>query len=250
MLSTAQYLSHLDADSHLLAAAAARGLDAAVPACPGWNVRKLVTHIAGVQINKADIVEGGWVDAWPERPSLPEGLDPLDWFRSGADRLYRVLSAADPAAPARTWAKEQTVGFWIRRMAHETVVHRVDAEQAHDYESVIDPELAVDGIAEMFDAFITDYPVWSEFRPGKSVVRVDVADRAWTVRLGRFVGSKKGKDYDLPISAIEPDASPLATIGGEPDRLMLWMWGRAPLDDVVVDGKLDAVHEFREVCSI
>lgn len=250
MLTSAEYLSHLDADSHLLAAAAARGLDAGVPCCPGWRVRDLLVHVAEVQVNKADIVEGGWVDGWPERSLLPEGADPLDWFRSGADRLYRVLSGADPTAPAKTWADEQTVGFWIRRMAHETAVHRIDAEQAHGYESAIDPDLAADGVAEMFDVFITGYPEWGDYKPSDAVIRVVVSDRSWTVRLGRFVGSKRGKAYDLATTVHEPDATPATTISGEPDRVYLWMWGRAAIDDIEIAGDPAPAYEFREACSV
>ena len=35
----------------------------------------------------------------------------------------------DPAAPSWTWwPDDQTAGFWLRRMAQETAVHRVDVE--------------------------------------------------------------------------------------------------------------------------
>jgi uncharacterized protein (TIGR03083 family) len=250
MLPYPEYLSHLDSDAHLLAAAAARGLDADVPGCPGWTVRDLVVHTAGVHIQKADIVEQGLVDEWAPHQSLPEGREPLDWYRSGANKLYRVLSAADPAAPAKTWADEQTVGFWIRRMAQETVVHRVDAEQAHGYESAVDRDLAVDGIAELFDVFISGYPDWSEYTPHDAVIRVESGDRSWTARFGRFVGSKRGNDYDEPTVVLEDGAEPGAVISGEPDRVLLWMWGRAPLNDVTVAGDIELARRLREVCSI
>ncbi len=250
MLSFDDYLSHLDADSHLLTAAAVRGMGAAVPGCPGWDVRDLVVHIAKVHSQKADIVEQGLVDRWPDRRELPADVDPLEWYRSEASRLCRVLAAADPSAPATTWAEEQTVGFWIRRMAQETVVHRVDAEQAHGYESAVDPELAVDGVAELFDVFITGYPDWGEYMAGDSVVRVETGGRSWTVRLGRFVGTKNGRDYDLPTTMPEPDAEPGAVVSGDPDRVLLWMWGRAPVADVTVAGDVNLAHELRKACSI
>jgi uncharacterized protein (TIGR03083 family) len=250
MLSYPEYVSHLDADAHLLAAAASRGLDADVPGCPGWTVRDLVIHTAEVHVQKADIVERGLVDEWPPHSTLPGGTDPLDWYRAGADRLFRVLAVADPAAVAKTWAHEQTVGFWIRRMAQETVVHRIDAEQAHGYESAIDPDLAADGVAELFDVFITGYPTWGDHTADDAVVRVMAGDRSWTVRLGRFTGSKGGKDYDLPTTMLEDGAEPHTVISGAPDRVLLWMWGRAPLEDVTVDGDVDLAHRLREVCSI
>lgn len=249
MLSHPEYLAHLDADSHLLAAAAVQGLEPAAPCCPGWTVRDVVVHTAEVQSQKADLVAGGWVDGWPPRAKLPGGADPVEWFRTEASRLYTVLTEADPAASATTFGKDKTVGFWIRRMAHETLVHRVDVEQAHGYESAVDPELAGDGVDELFDVFLTGHPTWAQWRPGDRVIRVVIGDRSWTVRLGRFIGNRKARDYVLPTTMFEPDADPQATVSGDPDRVLLWMWGRAPITDVTVSGDVDVAVRFREVCA-
>ncbi len=250
MLSFSEYLAHVDADSHLLAAAAVRGMGAGVPSCPGWKVADLVTHTGEVHSQKADIVEQGHVDTWPDRSQLPEDADPLEWFRTEASRLARVLTEADPSAPARTWADEQTVGFWIRRMAHETLVHRVDAEQAHSYESAVDPDLATDGVAELFDVFITGYPEWAEFNPSEDVIRVETAGESWTVRFGRFVGTKRDRDYDMLTTVLDDGATPNAVVHGDPDRVLLWMWGRAPLSHVTVSGDASLAGKLREICSI
>lgn len=249
MLTLDTYLAHLDADAHLLAAAAAQGLAADVPGCPGWTVRDLVIHTAVVHHHKTEIVAGDWVDKQPPRPALPGGADPLQWYRDGAAHLYQVLEGADPAMPSWTFGRDKTVAFWYRRMAQETVVHRIDAEQAHGYESAIDPELAVDGVAELFDVFLTGYPHWAHFQPSDDVVGVEVGDQAWTVRLGRFVGSRKAVDYVQPTTMLEPDAVPHTVISGEPDRVFLWLWGRAPLDDVTVSGDLEVVDRFRATCA-
>jgi hypothetical protein len=45
---------------------------------------------------------------------------------------------------------DQTVGFWARRMALKTVVHRVDAEQARGAVAPVDAALGTDGIDEIF----------------------------------------------------------------------------------------------------
>ena len=44
---------------------------------------------------------------------------------------------------------DQTVGFWYRRMALETVVHRVDVETGFGVPRAVNAELAVDGIDEV-----------------------------------------------------------------------------------------------------
>jgi len=249
MLAFAEYLSHLDADSHLLAAAAARGLEPMVPGCPGWTVRDLVVHAARVQRHKVEIVANGIVDVSPAHPELPEGTDPIEWFRRGADRLYRVLASADPAAPAKTFAVEQTVGFWIRRMAHETLIHRIDAEQAQGYESPIDPALALDGIAELLEVFVTRIAPWGEFRPAEDTVAVAAADRTWVLQLGRVVGTRRDREYDLPAAVFAP-GEPTTVVSGDPDRVLLWMWGRATISAVDVDGRREIADALRAACAV
>jgi uncharacterized protein (TIGR03083 family) len=249
MLSFDSYLALFDADAHLLAAAAAGGLDPEVPCCPGWTVRDLVIHTAGVHSHKADLISGGWVKQSPPRPEIRDGVDPLEWYRREAARLYQALAGADPAAPANTFGRDKTVGFWYRRMAHETVVHRVDAEQAHGYESTVDPDLALDGVAELFDVFISGHPTWAGFRASDDVVRIEIEDQAWTARLGKFVGSKNGVDHVVRTTMPEPDGRPDAVITGEPDRVYLWMWGRAPVTDVTVAGDGDVADRFRATCA-
>lgn len=47
-----------------------------------------------------------------------------------------------------SWTEEQTAGFWLRRMVHDTAVHRADAELAVGRPFEISAELAADGISE------------------------------------------------------------------------------------------------------
>lgn len=78
-----------------------------------------------------------------------------DWMRTGAARLAETLRSLDPDAP--TWHPfpvEQVASFWPRRQAHETAMHRWDAERAVGRPAAIDPELASDGIDEYFEIVI------------------------------------------------------------------------------------------------
>src|SRR5439155_8923348 len=66
------------------------------------------------------------------------------------------FAAGAPGSHAATWFRpDQSVGFWIRRMAQETVVHRRDAELALGDPTPAAPDLAVDGIAELLDIFLS-----------------------------------------------------------------------------------------------
>ena len=76
--------------------------------------------------------------------------------RRPAARLRRVVRRSGrrarrrrPAEEAWTWSDDHTVGFILRRQAHEALVHRVDAEQAAGASRELDAELAADGVAEV-----------------------------------------------------------------------------------------------------
>ena len=46
-------------------------------------------------------------------------------------QLVEQLDSHRPGDHAATWwPPDQTVGFWLRRMAHETSIHRRDVESA------------------------------------------------------------------------------------------------------------------------
>ena len=66
----------------------------------------------------------------------------------GLQELARVLEAADPADEAWNWSDDHTVGFILRRQAHEALIHRLDAEQAAGDVTELDPRLAADGVEE------------------------------------------------------------------------------------------------------
>jgi uncharacterized protein (TIGR03083 family) len=101
-------------------------------------------------------------DAVPE-PSEAEILaaDPpdgqlLDWFREGHAALVDALRAAPADISCWTFLPAPSpLAFWARRQAHETAIHRVDAEQAGG-EAVTssDPAFAADGIDELIMGFL------------------------------------------------------------------------------------------------
>jgi uncharacterized protein (TIGR03083 family) len=250
MLDYGEYLAHLDADAHLLGAAAALGLEPEVPSCPGWTVADLLRHVTRVHASRVDIVSRGLVDGWPPRREPPAGIEPTAWYRSVASELSRVLAAADPTAPAITFVEERTVGFWMRRMAHETLVHRVDAEQAHGYESFVDPALAIDGVAELLEVLVPNFSGGGEFQPGDEEVTVATGDRRWMMQLGEYVTRQAGETTVRARAIVVDHGSPQATLSGDPDRVMLWLWGRAPLEDITIEGDREMAQRLRAACSI
>ena len=66
----------------------------------------------------------------------PAGLndeEPVALLDRAYAELMEEFTRRNPEDFSRTWYDpDQTVGFWIRRMAQETVIHRIDAELAAD----------------------------------------------------------------------------------------------------------------------
>ncbi len=78
---------------------------------------------------------------------MPPDGELADWSLEGLDAL--IVALADQGHPCWTLAGLATAGWWGRRQALETVVHRVDAERVLGPASPVDPALAADGVAEV-----------------------------------------------------------------------------------------------------
>jgi uncharacterized protein (TIGR03083 family) len=193
-MDTAQHIAALEQDGNLLAAAAERsGLGAPVPTCPPWAVRDLLRHLSYVHRWAASHVRG---QPWPEDPSEDEVLrggppdaDLIRSFRAGHVALISTLQAADPER--QFWAPVPGASgraAWARRQAHETAIHRVDAELAAGPVTPFPADFAADGIDELIMGFFgrgTDAP-----DPGPPAGRLQVvaddggaAPIAWRVEL-------------------------------------------------------------------
>ena len=147
------FLRQLADDTAAIAALVrACDLDAAVPSCPGWTVADVVRHLG--QIHRwATTVVGTGESATREDPPVTDTADQLaDWFADGAARLHDVLRATDPDTECWTFGfPPARAGFWRRRQAVETALHRWDIETALNRASTIPTDLAEAGIDEVID---------------------------------------------------------------------------------------------------
>lgn len=229
------YLDALHTDSDRLLEVSRGRLDAPVVSCPGWTVDDLAEHVAYVYNHKIFCMrEQAPPENWP--PPRPAG-DVLDWLRLSRDELVGELRTRGPGAPAYTWhAPDQTVGFWCRRMAQETAVHRVDAELAAGEPSPVAAELVVDGVDEILDVFLAGD--WSdEPQPGSTgSVQVVTDGGTWEVTL----------TPDAVVCSPPTGRDVQVTIEGPPSELLLWLWGRAPDAPVTVTGEPEVARKFRE----
>ncbi len=135
-------------------AAAKAGPDARVATCPEWAVKDLVRHIGMVHRWVYGMVSSRSQEFMPF-PKEAEGADDqLAWFEAGVDQLLDALAGLQPGEKVWTFLAggPGPAEWWPRRMAHELAIHRADAESAiGPISPVVPPELAADGIDELFD---------------------------------------------------------------------------------------------------
>jgi uncharacterized Actinobacterial protein TIGR03083 len=219
-----------------------------VPSCPGWTVTDLVGHVALVYLHKVEcMARGVKPETWPPADLAEEAKQqPLALL----DRAYRALThefdTRLPNAPADGWYEpDRTVGFWIRRMAHETVVHRLDAELAAGVPSAPVPDdLAIDGIEEFLYIFVMwGTSAWLEWArdilaeaTGQDV-RLVTTGGAWLVR-----PTPEG------VRVVEDPSEPVATeVSAAPADLLRWVWGRAGDEAVAVSGDASRLGSLRQI---
>ncbi len=229
-----------------------------VPSCPEWDVADLVWHLTEVQHFWASIVEDLLEDPKNvppfERPA-PDLL--LQAFAKQSARLGKALEARQPADPCWSWHDDgHSVGWVRRRQAHEALIHRVDAELAVGISPVVDPDLAADGIEEIFrySLDLNDLPGWATYEPDGTTATVALSDgtASWSMNFGRFLGSSpvSGNEYDLPaLKLASVEGLPDATIRGKPVDLDLWLWGRGPRDPLSIEGDRTIAEKLRQTAA-
>ncbi|HZD65184.1 MAG TPA: maleylpyruvate isomerase family mycothiol-dependent enzyme, partial [Acidimicrobiales bacterium] len=158
-------------------------------ACPEWDLAKLGLHLGLVYTWAGEQVRQRLTEPLDRStlPRAPEGNARIPWFLEAAARAVEGLRAAESDAPAGGW-RDQTVtaGFWRRRLAHETAVHHLDAEEAVGRAGALDAELASDGIDEVLDVFLPYARAGAGGWPPPGalhLVRSD-GDGAWTLEPG------------------------------------------------------------------
>lgn len=207
-------------DGLVLADAASRvGLHTPVASCPGWTVADLLWHTGEVHEFWRTVVTERWEDpsAYVE-PDRPADHELVGWFRTGVQRTVEVLTAADPAEPVWTWAPGGTNAAWVvRRMVHETAVHRWDADG-----EPLDPELAVDGVAEFLEHFTGRTVAGALPLGGTAHLHATDAEGEWMV---------SEPSPDGPLEFVAQHAKGDAAVRGTASDLVLLLWRRVSLDD-------------------
>jgi uncharacterized protein (TIGR03083 family) len=227
-----QHLTELREHGEAMAAAAERaGPDAPVPTCPGWQVRDLVAHLGQVHRWAASYVGTGRTKPPDDESKLavaPGDDELVPWFRDGHAALVSTLADASPDVQCWSFLPAPSpLAFWARRQAHETAIHRVDAETAAGGTVTFSEALAVDGIDELLLGFfarsggrlVSDPPVSLALQPS------DRAGTGWTVTIG-----PDSRDTVRGVT----DAT--CVVAGSASDLYQLLWNRRAAGDLSVTG--------------
>ncbi|MFH8773459.1 maleylpyruvate isomerase family mycothiol-dependent enzyme [Streptomyces sp. NPDC017958] len=246
-METAEFLETLDREGRLLAAAAElAGTDAKVPTCPEWQVKDLLRHTGAVHRWATAFVADAHTAPRPltDGPDL-DGAELVAWYRDSHRRLVETLAAAPADLECWTFLPAPSpspLAFWTRRQAHETAVHRYDAEAARGgTASPIATEFAADGIDELLRGFHARprSRVRTEQPRVLRVRAVDAgADAVWTVRLSA----------EPPVASRDGSGEAEAELTGPAAQLYLALWNRMPVPSVTGDPALAAL--WREKSGI
>lgn len=229
-----ELVSAVRREGEALVAATGQGLDVAVPTCPGWTVADLANHVAGVYARVAQIAHDRATSS-PTDLQLPEGETATEVLAEALEDLVDALRSCEADTPMWNWSNEpQVAGFWARRMAHESTVHRYDGQRAHGVAQPIDADLAHDGLEELVDVLLPAL-VARDKRPLPTATYVFSAtdEGTWTIQV----------DAD-GVQRLEMTKTPDVTVRGTASALLLAAYNRVPWTSLEVDGDAAALDAW------
>lgn len=248
-MEMAAHIAAVGHEAGLLAEAAGQGgLDVEVPACPGWDMRELLRHLGMIHLWAAGHVSerhedsfgaelADLEDAWPGLAVFwPDDASLIEWYLETNANLVRTLSSAPLDVEAWTFLPAPSpLAMWARRQAHETAIHRFDAQQAAGIATAYDVDFASDGVDEILAGFAPRKPEFPISTSKAMLVHAIDADDRWHVTL-----APDG------IVTTRGDGPSDVTLTGTAADLYLAMWNRGDDAGLAITGDrgiLDLWHD-------
>ena len=175
----------------------------------------------------------GWVYRWAELLMDSSVDSPPRWSSvpeppAGPADLVPKLEAADPAALVTTFTGPQSPTWWIRRLAHETAMHRWDVEAAFTTPEPIAAAQARDGIDEVLEIFVParmQFDVLSGAGETVHLHGTDVEGAEWGLTLQPDHVAWRHEHAKADVAA-----------RGRVSDLLLLLWGRIPPSRLEIHG--------------
>lgn len=203
--------------------------DAPVRSCPGWTGGDLLAHVCGYAMFLPDLLAG----AVPVSGPVP-APSPAEAAARWPDRLaalLTLLTTTPPATPVPNWSvRPDTADFWVRRTVQEFAVHRWDAGTTHAAEpDPVPAEVAVDGIAEYFEAFAA------------TGIAAGMVPRAEVTLALELTDTGDRLTWSLPAPG------PETVVRGPASDLLLALWHRRSLLDHHVSGDRTILEQWPRI---
>jgi uncharacterized protein (TIGR03083 family) len=210
---------------------------APVPSCPGWTVADLIGHL---------VREYTWISGHVGRGVVtpPDDLEPqgphtatLAEYDAAFTDLLTRFDVLDPEMPAWNWAPQaKKVAFWQRRVAHDTALHRWDAQMAAlGLTEPLEAKLAADVVSEVLDTLLpAGRGRQRADRHGMVALSATDIEHTWHIRL-RESGGVALLDTDTIFD--DNDLHERVIAKGSASDLALTLWGRIGLDVLTVAGE-------------
>ncbi|PTR30174.1 uncharacterized protein (TIGR03083 family) [Rhodococcus sp. OK519] len=230
-MDTPHLLSALRTQGRLLAGTPVEALAERVPAVPGWTVEHVLRHTGKVHLWVAAALraEPGTPLAEIHRDGdMPRGPECVAAYRAALDAVLAEFDRHGADHPVPTMVGPGTVGWWIRRQAHEVSIHRVDVSDAISAAGgpdvpALEAGAAADGVDEWAHVFLgrlASAGKLPESLDGRTIHLhgTDAAAAEWHLAFepGAVVVTREHRKGDVALR-------------GPAQDLLLAMWRRRPL---------------------
>jgi uncharacterized protein (TIGR03083 family) len=246
-MEIAEHITAVGQEAKLLAQAAEQGgLNVDIPTCPGWDMRELLRHLSEIHLWAAAHVaqphDKPWVDDlaeltvfWPDLAVFwPDDSELIDFYLKTNANLVDALESAPPDVESFTFLPAPSpLAMWARRQAHETAIHRFDAENAAGVASGFDPAFASDGIDELLAAFAPRASTFPIESTKTMVVHATDTDDRWHTTMGPD-----------GITTFRGDGPADVTLTGDAYDLYLAVWNRGDDSNVTVTGDRELLETW------
>lgn len=226
------------------------GPDVEIEGCPGWTVNDLLEHVGPLypgwyQYNLTmGMDDADFVASRQSAPPLPEEFaDRLDYIAAGASSFLEVARSVDLDAGVWMWDREVPARSWVTRTATEMGVHCWDLERTVDEVRRVSGPRGAASVEEHHSSMLRML-MWAQevfpgrFHhppiPGRSIgIAVADADASWVL----------AGDVDQ-ITFDRSDSLPETTVCGSGHDLMLYQYGRVPMQELQTEGDADLLNAW------
>jgi uncharacterized protein (TIGR03083 family) len=196
-------------------------------------------YVADARTEVSDAGLDDIVGTWPTDDAL------AGWLRDGCAALADALSAAPPDLQCWTFLRAPSpLAMWARRQAHETAIHRVDAELAAGRAPNPFPAaFAADGADELLSCFVPrrSTSLRAEVPTTLGVACTD-AEAGWLVRIE--------VDGVTTSPGWSPSSGAVCSVSGPAADLYLALWNRAGPEALTIEGDRAVLSLFGDAVQV